>query len=198
MFEGNSPQRKLDFAGALVRRFTAEQDDPWHAEALAIASDLVAALDEEPGPADFTALLSRSARLPARESGAQSVRVTLVNECLDRGYSLGERPIELGSLIIDVYGAMGVVVEPSDPPTAAWLADQKAQLVRESTNDVWWTALTFRGGAILTTERSVFVAGPPSDDQLDELLEHHTESGRDRIRAAINAATTSQSVQSRS
>src|ERR1700722_20224119 len=71
-------------ASASVRRFTAEQSDPWHAEALRISRALVEALDAAyPTRHALAPLLVASIALPVRESGATTLRQALIRAYLE-------------------------------------------------------------------------------------------------------------------
>jgi hypothetical protein len=162
-------------AAANVRRYEVEHDENWHSEALRIARGFLALFDRESvSRADLAPLLTDAGRLPARDTGATSIRNALIRSYLSvDGTDFEPPPVGAGQLIIDPYGEMCLVTESDSPPPAKWLAQQEFERTQSLGPASWWRAYTLKlGGVALVAEPLVFSVGRPRDDQLWDLMEY--------------------------
>lgn len=160
-------------AAAIVRRYEAEQDDPWHLDALRISRQLLALLDR-PAVArgELAPLLVEAGRLPAREGGATVLRRALIRSYLAvEAVGFQPPPVHPGELVIDDSGEVCLVTAPCATPAAKWLAEQEFEGVRSMASARWWEAYPLlNGGLALLAEPLVFAVGRPHADQLWDLL----------------------------
>src|SRR5205814_7764289 len=108
------------------------RDDPWHRDALRISQQFLALFDgDRTSRGDLAPLLTDSAHLPARESGAKSVRLALLRSYLSLDES-GFQPLAVapGQVVIDPYGELCLVKEPAQRPSKRWLSEQEFEGTR--------------------------------------------------------------------
>jgi hypothetical protein len=166
-------------AAANVRRFEAERDEPWHADALAVSREFLALFDRDRvSRADLAQLLTRAGKLPARGGGADSVRRALLRTYLAvDAVGFGPPAIGAGQLVIDPDGLLCVLIEPHRP-APKWIAQLEFEPMRAMANTRWWTAFPLStGGAALLPEPAMFVVGRPDRDQLRELIQYSNMAG---------------------
>src|SRR5688572_26360323 len=115
---------KRSIVNALCRRFERERDEPWHADAHAIAVALLRLVDTgERSRALYRPLVVAAGRLPARESGATSLRSAAIG-CALSASADAPPPLAAGDWVTEAYGDVSLIVARAAPPTAAWLAVQ--------------------------------------------------------------------------
>lgn len=158
---------------AHVRRYTSEQDDQWHLVALGIARRLLALLERtDVLESEFVPLLVEAGNQLPAESGADSLRRTLVRCYLESASPTAPRPLQLADLAIEPHGHLCVIVGRTKRPSRHWLTAQDFEPVRDMAEAPWWGAWLLTGGAVAVPEPLLFSVGRPSEEHLLELVAH--------------------------